>query len=284
MANLYIIGAGTPAPRPDFFGSCCVLEIGSDLLMFDCGPASTQKLARAGIVPTRIEHLFFTHHHSDHNADYPCFLLCRWDQSIGAEPTLKVYGPPPLKTITDRLIGPRGAFVFDWKARIGWWRSRLVHKDRGGSLPRPAPGVIVKEVRPGRRIARTGDWTVTTGRATHAQPWLKSVSYRVDAHGLSVVFTGDTDDRRAVAKIAAACDVLVVNMALVNSGDMRGKGLTSPVIKAQMARDAGARMLIVTHIGPRLAAPEGRREATAQIRKIYKGRIVWAREGMKIKL
>jgi len=43
------------------------------------------KLVKAGLWPTRIDHPFFTHHHFDHDADYPCFLLCRWDQSIGRE-------------------------------------------------------------------------------------------------------------------------------------------------------------------------------------------------------
>ena len=44
--------------------------------MFDCGPAATHKLVKAGLYPTQVDNLFFTHHHFDHNIDYPCFLLC----------------------------------------------------------------------------------------------------------------------------------------------------------------------------------------------------------------
>ena len=40
-----------------------------------------------------MENLFFTHHHFDHNIDYPCFLLCRWDQAAGRGSELNVYGP-----------------------------------------------------------------------------------------------------------------------------------------------------------------------------------------------
>jgi len=40
-----------------------------------------------------VENLFFTHHHFDHNIDYPCFLSCRWDQAAGRGSELNVYGP-----------------------------------------------------------------------------------------------------------------------------------------------------------------------------------------------
>ena len=78
MARIYILGAGTPTPTPERFGSSYVAHVGGEYLMFDCGPAATHKLVRAGLWPTQIDYLFFTHHHFDHDVDYPCFLLCRW--------------------------------------------------------------------------------------------------------------------------------------------------------------------------------------------------------------
>ena len=40
------------------------------------------------IPPTEIDNLFFTHHHSDHDLDYPAFLLTRWETSLGLEKDL----------------------------------------------------------------------------------------------------------------------------------------------------------------------------------------------------
>ena len=57
-----IIGCGTPTPLPDRFGSSYVVNIGDEKLLFDCGPATTWKLARAGIKTTEIDDVFFTHH------------------------------------------------------------------------------------------------------------------------------------------------------------------------------------------------------------------------------
>ena len=120
MSELYILGGGTPTPTPERFGSSYVVKLDNhnSQIMFDCGPAATDKLVKAGLWPTNIDYLFFTHHHFDHDIDYPCFLLCRWDQSIGKENTLNVYGPQPTKKLTEDIIGVNGAFAHDWKARV----------------------------------------------------------------------------------------------------------------------------------------------------------------------
>ena len=88
MTSIYVLGAGTPTPTAQRFGSSFVIKTEDNQIMLDCGPAATHKLVQAGLWPTDIDHLFFTHHHFDHDIDYPCFLLCRWDQSIGNERTL----------------------------------------------------------------------------------------------------------------------------------------------------------------------------------------------------
>lgn len=135
MTKIHILGAGTPTPTPERFGSAYVVDTGDDLVMFDCGPAATHKLVKSGLFPTQIDHLFFTHHHFDHDADYPCFLLCRWDQSIGKEEVLKVRGPSLTEKITEGLIGEDGVFAHDWKARVGAPVSQRVFENRGGTLP-----------------------------------------------------------------------------------------------------------------------------------------------------
>src|SRR6059036_2259108 len=104
MARVYILGAGTPTPTAARFGSSYVAQIGDEHVMFDCGPAATHKLVKAGLFPTQIDALFFTHHHFDHDVDYPAFLLTRWDQSIGRERTLRVFGPRPTERLTRGIL------------------------------------------------------------------------------------------------------------------------------------------------------------------------------------
>ncbi len=44
--QLHIIGAGCPHPSGDQYGSAFLLEVGDDLIMVDCGPGTTYKMAR----------------------------------------------------------------------------------------------------------------------------------------------------------------------------------------------------------------------------------------------
>ena len=64
--------------------------------------------------PKNVNNLFFTHHHFDHDIDYPCFLLCRWDQSIGKENTLNVFGPK----LTEKLTEETGTKIC-WFVSLG---------------------------------------------------------------------------------------------------------------------------------------------------------------------
>ena len=285
MQKIHIIGAGTPTPTPTRFGTCHVLQINNEFLMFDCGPAATHKLVKLGIFPTQIEHLFFTHHHFDHNGDYPCFLLCRWDQSTGEEKRLTVRGPSPTEWITDRLIGEDGAFCHDWKARVGHPGSQKVFSNRGGSLPRPAPIVDAYDIEPGE-ILQTNHWTVTAARAKHVDPFLDTFAYRVDSEYGSVVFTSDTGFCESVIELSKGARTIIVNCwdhqeamdaAIIEI-------IAGTLVAAKLARDAGAKTLILAHQGSNLCRPGSREKAIADISKVFRGEIIFSKELMTIDL
>ena len=153
--SIHILGAGTPTPTPTRFGSAYVVDVDGEKIMFDCGPAATHKLVQSGLWPTQIDNLFFTHHHFDHDIDYPCFLLCRWDQSIGKENTLNVYGPTLTERITHGVLDKEeGIFAHDWIARVNHPLSQTIHQNRGGTLPRKPPVVYSKDIGPRHREDR----------------------------------------------------------------------------------------------------------------------------------
>jgi len=285
---LHVLGSGTPIPTTERYGSSYVLQLGDDYLMFDCGPATTHKLVKAGLFPTQIDYLFFTHHHYDHNVDYPCFLLCRWDQSTGRENRLHVWGPPPTKWITERLIGPDGAFSHDWKARVGHPASQRTHALRGGSLPRPVPSVDINDVGPGV-VTQREQWVVTAAQARHVEPWLESLAYRVDADGASIVFAGDTGPCESVSELAHGADVLVISCwdhqdAMNKSAREIARAITGTLDVASMAQKCGVKTLIVTHTKPNISKPGARERVIGDIAHIYQGEIVFAEELMTLTL
>ncbi len=285
--KLYVLGAGTPTPTPTRFGSAFVLDVEGEKIMFDCGPAATHKLVKAGLWPTEIDHLFFTHHHFDHDIDYPCFLLCRWDQSIGKENMLQVYGPALTERITEAVIGEDGAFSHDWKARVYHPLSQQVYVNRGGKLPRRPPKVAARDIGPG--TVRTNDkWEVTAAPAEHVQPYLDSLAYRLDAaDGKSIVFTGDTQPCDSVIRLAQGADTMLCmcwddQAVMEKNGEATGQCGTTGA--AKMAQEAGVKKLVLVHMGPNISAPENLRKGLDDVRKIYTGNLTYAEELMTLEL
>ena len=208
MNKLFVLGAGTPTPTKERFGSSIVLSIENELVMFDCGPATTHKLIKKGILPTQVNSLFFSHHHFDHNVDYPCFLLSRWDQGAGKEEKLKVFGPNLTEKITEQLIGPDGVFSYDWKARVNHPLSQKVYENRGGVLPRTPPSILSKDIKPGSTQV-FDKFEVHSREGKHVQPYLDSLAYRLDYKNSSVVYTGDTSPCEDVIELSYKADVMI---------------------------------------------------------------------------
>ncbi len=283
MTRIHVLGAGTPTPTPARFGSSFAVELpGGEQLMVDCGPSATHKLVKAGLWPTKVDHLFFTHHHFDHDVDYPCFLLCRWDQSIGEENRLQVYGPTLTETITERLIGENGAFAHDWKARVGAPGSQRVFVNRGGVLPRKPPDVFAKDVGPGK-VYSGKDWEVTAAPAVHVQPFLDSLAYRIDTPDGSIVFTGDTEPCDTVRDLAKDADVMLCmcwddQERMEEMGEHRGQCGTTDA--AQMAQDAGVKKLALVHIGPYLSQPVAMEKGIGDAKGVYDGELIFTDELM----
>ncbi|MDP3062601.1 MAG: MBL fold metallo-hydrolase [Chloroflexota bacterium] len=285
MARLTILGSGTPTPTPDRFGSSYVIQIGDQRLMFDCGPATTHKLAKAGLLPTAIDYLFFTHHHFDHDVDYPCFLLSRWDQSIGVESKLQVYGPTLTEQLTHRILDEKeGAYAHDWIARINHPMSQQAHVDRGGTLPRVPPSVSAKDVGPGV-VCSTGEWRVTAATAAHAQPWLDSLAYRIECSEGTIVVTGDTRPCDSVTRLARGADVLVMmcwDLQSKMDGNPLGSAMSGTLDVARTAREAGARKLVLVHQCKDLAPHGPLEQAIGDITKHYGGQVIWGEEMLSI--
>ena len=159
--------------------------------MFDCGPASTYKMVQMGMSPTQIDHLFFTHHHFDHDVGYPCFLLTRWDTGSGQENRLNVYGPVLTEQLTERILDERRApSPMTGSARVNDPLSLAAYTGRGGVLPRKPPSLDAKDVGPGP-VAQGRNWDVVSASAEHVQPYLDSLAYLVNTDQGIYVFTGD---------------------------------------------------------------------------------------------
>lgn len=284
--RVHVLGSGCPQPTPEQYGSSFILEVGEALVMVDCGPGTTYKMGRMGLSTRAVGHVFLTHHHFDHNVDFPCFALTRWDQCIGTEPALKVYGPPPTEAFVERLLGEQGAFFDDWDARVKHPASHACHTQRGGSLPRPAPTVEARDAEPGT-VAESDSWAASAERVHHVEPWLESLVYRFETDEGSILFTGDCGDCDALRQFAHGVDTLV--MACTHFGRSTMTLAIADVITgtpevAEIAREAGAKHVILTHVSPNFSRPGVKERAVADIARAYDGAIFFPGELTTVEL
>jgi len=270
MVEVFVLGGGTPTPTEFRFGSAHALRIGEEVLMFDCGRAATHKLVKAGLFPTQVDNLFFTHHHFDHNIDYQ----------------LNVYGPKLTEEITQKVIGVGGAFESDWQARINLPGSQRVFVNRGSVPPRMPPAPNAKDIGVGE-VASGKNWQVTSALAEHAQPWLDSLAYRVDTPEGSVVFTGDTQPCDTARELARDADMMLCmcwdDQAVMESVN-ESEGQCGTTGAAQLAQDAGVKKLVLIHMGPSLSKDTPFERHVDEMTRMYDGEIIFSEELMRIEV
>lgn len=283
--KLWLIGSGSPRPTRERFGTCYILQVGDEYLMIDCGPASTYKMVKVGILPTQINHLFITHHHYDHIIDLPCFLMTRWYMDRGSGETLRIWGPAG----TTRLVYETLELLRSgWKSRLAHKASRSGYLQTGGVKPRPYPWPLVRDivlVEGGPTNFYHIGWTITVSPALHYQPWLPSLAYRVNTEGGDVVFTGDTYSWRHVGDLAMGADVVVAtcwdHQEVV---DQVPGSVWGTLDVARFAQDAGVGKLVLSHSNHTFPEPKSRARALKEIAEIYSGEIVFGEELMCIEI
>ena len=215
--KLHILGNGGPRPssKGERYGTSSILDIGPERIMVDCGPGTTYKMARMGMLPTQVSALFVTHHHSDHCVDFPCLALLRFDLDPGDLPPLRVFGPTPTVDFVDRLVGDEGAFSPDIIARQEHPVSHHLHMQRGGTLPRPGIKVEASDLDSGM-VVEGATWKATAVRVPHIEPYLTTFAYRFDTEEGSVLFLCDAAACPELTELAKGVDTLVTGLVGLN--------------------------------------------------------------------
>ncbi len=284
--RIRLLGTGTPTPSLRRMCSGYLVETGRDVIVFDHGFGAHHRLMELGVAATRVTHLFLSHLHYDHCGDYPRLVLTRWDQGAGQIPELAVFGPPPLRQMSDRLFGPAGAFEPDLTSRIKHDTSLGIYEARGGTLPRLPPSPIVRELRSGDIVEQTG-WAVTVAAVRHVEPYLTCYGFRLDSAAGSFVYSGDSGPSAGMRKLAKDCDVLV-HMCHYISGTQLNDGFAASCMGhmelAELAADAGVRNLVITHVTEQFDKPGIRERVIAQISSVYKGNVFFGEDLLEVPL
>jgi ribonuclease BN (tRNA processing enzyme) len=284
--TITLLGTGTPAPSLARQSSGYLFDVQGDLIVIDHGPGAHHRLMESGHRAVDVNHVFFSHLHYDHCMDYGRLVLQRWDMGANRIPDLDVYGPPPIARMTELLFGEEGVYGPDIRARIEHRSSLDVFESRGGTPPRRRPAPRVREIHAGD-VIRGKTWTVTVGRASHVQPQLECLAFRLDTGDGSVCYTGDSGASDTIVELARGCDVLIHMNHYLSGTEPSAKyreACGNHRDNAVTARRAGVKTLVLTHLTAEVDNPAIRDRILAEIKQEFDGEVIWGEDLLRLNL
>jgi ribonuclease BN (tRNA processing enzyme) len=278
--RLILLGTGGgPRPKVTSMASAQVIVAGDRLYVVDCGDGVARQLVLAGLSLQALRHIFLTHHHSDHNADYGNLLLLSW--AVGLQDRVDTWGPPPIERIT-RLFMDMSATDID---------TRVADEGRAPL----APLIHVHELTEPGVVMQDEHVKVTAAIAHH--PMIRSaLAYRFDAADRSIVISGDTAMSEAVVRLAKGADLLVHEALYPDAVDRLAKRVpTATTLRkhlfashttvedcGRIAAAAGVKTLVLSHFVPPDDPLVTEQMWIDAARRHFKGRIVVGRDLMEI--
>jgi ribonuclease BN (tRNA processing enzyme) len=246
--RLILLGTGGgPRPRKASAASAQVIVANDVAYVIDCGDGVARQLAYAGVAFSSLRHVFITHQHSDHTADYGNLILLAW--TAGLRTRVDAWGPPPLARMTKLFFQMNEA---DIKTRIS---------NEGRIAIEPL--VHVHEIRAAGVVMADDNVRVTAALVDHP-PVVPAFGFRFDARDRSIVISGDTAPSDNLVALARGADVLVHSAMyppaidrlvgrVANATTLKQSILahqTSAEDAGRIAEAAGVRTLVLSHLVP----------------------------------
>ena len=278
--DVVFLGTSGSTPTAQRAPAATLVRRGGDRLLFDCAEGTQRQLLRCDVGLLELREIFLTHYHADHYLGLPGML--KTYSLRGRELPLTIYGPRglrelvgTLKRVFGRLTYPLELTEFDAGETLGRedYRLETFAVNHGVS----AIGYrLVEDVRPGRfdvematslgvpdgpergQLQRGEPVTLADGTVVTPEQVLGPAR-----SGRTLVLTGDTAPAASVVEAAQGANVLVHEATfLVDERERAHETLHSTAGEAALvAREAGVRLLALTHLSTRYFGHEVVQEA-----------------------
>ncbi len=252
--ELTILGSGTGIPSLQRGAPGHLITIDNEPLLFDSGCGTLLRLLSVGIDYKQLNHVFYTHTHSDHTADLiPLIQALRTTPNYKRKEKLNIYGPEDFTNFLQILT-----------QGFGVW------------LLKPNFPIEIHEL--GQDQFKFSNWSMKTIPVQHSQ---SALAYRIVSNdGHSIVYSGDTDYCSEIIELANRTDILILECSFPDNKKVQGH--LTPSEAAEIAEKAECEHLILTHLYPPVEELEA--EIKSKCHKIYSGKISIARDYMKLNL
>ena len=300
MIVVTFLGTVSGIPSRERNHPAIVLEYFSfkkDTLLFDCGEGTQKQLMLSGISFMDIDKIFITHWHADHFAG-----LIPLIQTMNLEKRkrkLRIFGPEAEKFVSNILdLGYFGARFEIEAINVPFFGNKETLIDETNeyevfSIPVhhtvPAVGYCFKEkdrwsinLEKLKKLGlKRGYWLRRLkkyGKVKIRNKVIKIEDVAELKRGLKIVYSGDTKPCENVLRISENADLLIHDATFLEEGETRGHADVKEA--AKIAKKAGVKKLVLTHISRRYRSEKELKEEAI---KIFPNTVV-AHDFMKIKL
>jgi ribonuclease Z len=288
--DVVFLGTAGSAPTARRGTSATLVRAGGGRLLVDCGEGTQRQLLRSDVGLVDLEHVLLTHLHADHVLGLPGML--KTFALRGRDVPLTVVGPRGTRGLMGELRRMFGRLTYELDVEevepgaaleIGPVAVHAVGVDHAGVA---AVGYAIREPgRPGRfdvdeadrlgvpqgatrgALQRGEEVTLEDGRVVRPADVLGP-----ERRGRALVLTGDTAPCASVVEAAQGADLLVHEATFLAGERARARetGHSTADEAALVAREAGVRLLALTH----LSARYGGREVEAEARALFAETVV----------
>ena len=325
--HVWFCGTGSPQVERDRAQSCTAILAGGSFLVFDTGAGSGLKADLGNLPLANLEAVFFTHLHSDHITDLPVFMNHSWrygrqqqlnvfgptgtaavvqgfnqalDPDVGYRSQNEVAQASPATEVQPAAIGNFSATSASSDSPRAYASAAFA---AGHDLSvEGTDRVLVYESQSGVRVFAF---------LVEHEPVKQAFGYRIEYKDRVVVISGDTRKTENVARHAKGADMLIheaYNKDIVNRilnarseipdtpyarqvfriARLTQHYHTTPVEAAELAKEAGVRTLVFTHVIPPLGTGLQnlvlRNAFLKGVGDVFDGKIIIADDGLHLTL
>jgi ribonuclease BN (tRNA processing enzyme) len=220
--HLQFIGCGDAFGSGGRFNTCFHL-VGRDInALIDCGATSLVAMNKLAINRNYIDVIFVTHFHGDHIGGLPFFIL-ESNFVLKRQRPLTIVGPPGLKTRFPLVM--ETAFP-------------------GSTAPQLPFSLTLRELEIGKR-SEIGALRLTPFHVVHDDRAGPCLSFRIEAEGKVIAFSGDTQWTESLIDVGRDADLFICE-AYTRDKPVRGHMALS-LLERHLAQIKPKR-LILTHM------------------------------------